>query len=390
MVFPAAHANRSDGIRGLIGASWTNALLVAYLLFIHERIFEFAFHAPAPRVTKQSFFHEAPHPAFGWTLLALVLLELAAIYGKTRHAPFRKEATPGFVLLWIGHVVVILMATMVGLAAVGQGNGSAVGITLYFLVTIKEFFVLGIILTAPSTLSPSPTKALASDLFLAVFHALLYSVVIGGILLSDNYENYILAHSQVPGGMLFQGFLYTILFVMLYFPLRLTSFFRGYDTKAQQALARLSLLAVVVSGVLPFLAGETSLDNALEKPAHVRILFLNSRKLKEVHPGIHRLTRLEALHLGHNQLAGLPAEIEALTRLRWLYLGGNSLKELPAELANMKSLRVLNLRNNGIRALPEDLTGFLHLDLIELGANPLPDSEIERARAQLGAARIRT
>lgn len=389
MMSQATNANGSHGIRGLIGASWTNVLIAAYLLFVHERVFEFVFRAPAPQVTQQSFFHEAPHPAFGWTLLVLLLMELPAIYWKTRHAPLRKEATQGFVLLWIGHVVVILMATMVGLAAAGHGDGSALGIALYFLVTVKEFAVLGVILTAPTTFSPSPAKVLASDLFLAAFHALAYSVVIGGLLLSDHYEHYVLAHSQVPGGMIFQGVLWTILFAMFYLPLRLTSFFRGYASKAQQLLARVSLLAVVVSGVLPFLAGETSLERALEKPGKVRILFLNSRQLKEVPPQIRSLTGLEALHLGHNRLVNLPTELGALTKLRWLYLGGNGLKNLPAELANMKSLRVLNLRDNGIRALPDDLTAFEHLALLELGANPLPKSEIERAKAQLGDARVR-
>ena len=82
-------------------------------------------------------------------------------------------------------------------------------------------------------------------------------------------------------------------------------------------------------------------------------LDLSGKSLSQVVPAcIVRLTALQALDLGSNQLTSVPAEIGQLTSLRELNLGRNQLTSLPAEIGQLTSLTELDLSGNQLTTLP--------------------------------------
>ena len=67
-----------------------------------------------------------------------------------------------------------------------------------------------------------------------------------------------------------------------------------------------------------------------------------------------------------NQLVGLPTSIHRLTKLEELHLDGNKLTELPAEIGDLRELRVLNVRKNQLVGLPTSIQRLTKLDELNL------------------------
>ena len=82
-------------------------------------------------------------------------------------------------------------------------------------------------------------------------------------------------------------------------------------------------------------------------------LDLSEVSLSQVVPAcIGRLTSLQVLNLGGNQLTSLPAEIGQLASLEQLYLQGNQLTSVPAEIGQLTALKSVNLGANQLTSLP--------------------------------------
>ena len=78
-----------------------------------------------------------------------------------------------------------------------------------------------------------------------------------------------------------------------------------------------------------------------------------------------------------NQLVGLPASIHRLTKLEGLHLDGNKLTELPAEIGDLRELRRLLVRNNQLVGLPTSIQRLTKLEVLYLYGNKLTELPAE-------------
>ncbi|KAM5552907.1 hypothetical protein ABKV19_025237 [Rosa sericea] len=105
-----------------------------------------------------------------------------------------------------------------------------------------------------------------------------------------------------------------------------------------------------------------------EEMGFLRKLDLRGTCIKELHPSITRLIRLEKLDLTDSQnLITLPYNIYELHNLKALYAGGCSkLATFPKILVKMDSLRELSLQGSDIRELDESIENLIGLEYLDL------------------------
>ncbi|KAI9268808.1 hypothetical protein BY458DRAFT_511113 [Sporodiniella umbellata] len=84
-------------------------------------------------------------------------------------------------------------------------------------------------------------------------------------------------------------------------------------------------------------------------------LQLQNNNIQELPSELWRLTNLEELNLGHNQLKLIPKEIRFLTRLKGLFLHSNNLESIPSEIGQLGNMTVLDLSDNQLTFLPAEL-----------------------------------
>ena len=122
---------------------------------------------------------------------------------------------------------------------------------------------------------------------------------------------------------------------------------------------------------------EAAIRKAAKKPTgeltkadleKVTELNLNRSQLTGV-KGMEKLTKLEWLHLGNNQLTNVPMGLEKLTQLKVLNLGDNQLTEVKG-LENLTELTYLNLYGNQLTKLQKDLEKLTQLEDLDLQHNP--------------------
>ncbi|NUM45399.1 MAG: leucine-rich repeat domain-containing protein [Anaerolineales bacterium] len=130
-----------------------------------------------------------------------------------------------------------------------------------------------------------------------------------------------------------------------------------------------------------------SLEDALPDAGQVRRLNLSKRALTNVPPEVERFPNLYHLNLSHNQLTTLPPFLFTLPHLEEALLQNNQLTHLPAEINQLTHLRELYLGDNQLQTLP-DLSTLQNLEILILRGNPLPPSEIARAKAMLPHAMV--
>ncbi len=92
-----------------------------------------------------------------------------------------------------------------------------------------------------------------------------------------------------------------------------------------------------------------------------------------------RLSNLEKLSLGNNQLTHIPWDFGHLNRLEELNFTGNDLSQngIPASFGNLVALEILDLSCCNLRAIPEEftlLTRLLELSLSSNELDKLPDA----------------
>ena len=112
-------------------------------------------------------------------------------------------------------------------------------------------------------------------------------------------------------------------------------------------------------------------------PAEIRrlsaleVLGLGNNQLTTVPAEIGQLASLEELRLYNNQLTTVPAEIGQLTALKRLWLSANRLTSLPAEIGQLTSLEMLNLSYNKLTSVPAEIGQLTSLEQLFLGKNQL-------------------
>jgi hypothetical protein len=98
------------------------------------------------------------------------------------------------------------------------------------------------------------------------------------------------------------------------------------------------------------------------------VLYLYTNQLAEVPKGLDKLTQLNVLNLGDNQLTNVKG-LEKLTQLKKLSLYKNQLTEVKG-LENFTELTYLNLYGNQLTKLPKDLEKLTQLEDLDLQHNP--------------------
>lgn len=130
-----------------------------------------------------------------------------------------------------------------------------------------------------------------------------------------------------------------------------------------------------------------TLEDALPDAEVVRRLNLSKRNLSVVPTEIGTFPHLYHLNLSNNQLTDLPTFLFTLTKLEEALLQNNQLTHLPAEINHLTHLRELYLGDNQLQTLP-DLSNLQNLEILILRGNPLPQAEIDRAKAALPNAMV--
>jgi hypothetical protein len=322
------------------GSIMTNLALSGYLFFLNELVYDRFFYDTVHEASSDIIYHGGTNPVLGIILLFAMAGEFAAFILKSRYGAPCDSESAGVFLLWMFHAVVSVIMTIVALGAFGftfQGEEvSGILAAALFGSVIKELVMLMIIIGGSDTRKPSRKKHLIADLLFLLFYSLAYTTVIGNILKTNDYNNYLLAsHYSIPLIILYT-FIVILLFFMLYLPLRIPYFlYERYENTKERILGAVSIILVAAAAVLPLFEGDYSLDKAVKHPREVEILFLNSTGIDMVPDELKNFTNLRALHLGNNRLSSLPPWIVNLDKLEWIGLGGNSFKNFPAELMEL-------------------------------------------------------
>ena len=365
------------------GSIITNLALSGYLFFLNEMVYDWFFYDTVHEISSDIFYNGGTNPFLGVILFLAMAGELAAFILKSRYGGEAGSEGVGVFLLWMFHTVIAVLMTIVALGAFGITfeNEKYIGIlsAALFASVIKELVILVIIIGGTEKRRPSKLKNFIADMLFLIFYSLAYTIVIGNLLKTHDYNNYLLAsHYSIPLIVMYT-FIVILLFFMLYLPLRIPYFlYERYGSTKELVIGGLSILFVAAAVVLPLFEGEYSLERALEHPGDVEILFLNSTGIDEVPVEIRRFNNLRVLHLGFNRIRALPLWLAELDKLEWIGLGGNSFRALPPVLLELPRLKEIDIHYNRIKKMPHDLSPLKRLRLLNIRSNSMPPAEKER------------
>jgi len=112
--------------------------------------------------------------------------------------------------------------------------------------------------------------------------------------------------------------------------------------------------------------------------------YLDYNQFSTVPAEIFHLEHLQQLNFDENLLTTIPSGIVNSPYLQSLHLAGNLLTEFPAELSALRYLKRLVLNRNLISTLDYMIMNeFLHLYVLDLRANKIPQEQIAKAQAFL-------
>ncbi len=376
------------------GSIMTNIALSGYLLFFHEMIYDYLFYDPVLEISSDILHEGARHPLLGSILFLAVIGEFVAFVLKARHGDVTRSDSSGIFLLWMFHTVVSVLMTIIAMGSFGitfdEGSGWMILAGVLFATVIKELLILFILIGAGEAKKKSHLKSFLADCLFLVFYSLAFTVVIGNTLRPNDYNNYIMASCYSIPLIAMNTFIIVLLFFMLYLPLRIPYFvYERYNSSREAALGVLSICLITLAAVLPLFEGDYSLEDALEHPGEVQMLFLNGRGLSEVPSAVGKLSELRVLHIGFNNLDSIPPEIMKLKKLEWIGLGGNYFRTFPMELLTLPSLKEVDIHYNRIKKLPDDLSSFKKLKSLKLQSNMILPGEKERIRNALAAVNLK-
>jgi|GEM_PF-1896053 len=376
------------------GSVLTNLFLFSYLFFFHELVYDYFFYDIVRDVSRAAIFENRENPVLGLLLFGIIVAEFVAYVWKSKSARVSEDGFGGIFLIWIFHTVIAVLMSITAMTMLGYSmdDVSCQMVLVLFLTVIKELAILGVVAVKSDKKNDekiSRWKSIGADVIFAVFYSLAYTIVIGNILAPSNYENYLFAAWYAKPLMIMNTLIIILLFFMFYMPMRMAYFiFEKPRSGTERAVSWAAVILVAAAVVILHFEGEVSLEEALERPESVKILFLNSRGLERLDPRIGELKNLRALHLGYNKLKKLPREVSKLQKLQWIGLAGNRLKEVPPILLKLESLKELNIRYNRIGIFPADLSGFKNLTYLNAGLNGLDRMEKSRIRNELSGVKL--
>ena len=109
------------------------------------------------------------------------------------------------------------------------------------------------------------------------------------------------------------------------------------------------------------------ISNRLSRLKKLVSISFNYNKIKAIDRlRFRKLTKLDKLSLGRNQLTNIPDDIQELTKLTKLNLAGNQLKAINPAIQKLTELRHLILYDNAIEKIPSfifDMRDLIELDL---------------------------
>lgn len=117
--------------------------------------------------------------------------------------------------------------------------------------------------------------------------------------------------------------------------------------------------------------GLTSLPEIITRMTWLQEIYLGGNQLSSLPESMGNLASLTLLDLRWNQLSSLPESLGKLGSLQQLWLGSNELSSLPEAITRMIGLQALDLSKNQLSALPESLRQLKSLQTLRLDDNQL-------------------
>lgn len=127
---------------------------------------------------------------------------------------------------------------------------------------------------------------------------------------------------------------------------------------------------------------------AEKDPMNVCSLNLFGQGLTAIPPAVFTMKNLTYLDLADNNITTIPPEIGELTNLKWLYLNQNEITSIPDAINQLKNLQFFTIEYDKVAILPSDLSGMANMQLLIVQGNPLPTTEVSRAKKTFPNAKI--
>jgi len=132
----------------------------------------------------------------------------------------------------------------------------------------------------------------------------------------------------------------------------------------------------------------SDLAAAEKDPMNVCSLNLFGQKLTAIPSSVFTMKNLTYLDLADNDISTIPPEIGQLTNLKWLYLNQNEITSIPDAINQLKNLQFFTIQYDKVALLPNDLSGMANMQLLIVQGNPLPSTEVSRAKKTFPNAKI--
>lgn len=213
----------------------------------------------------------------GLLLLVFIVAEPYALYIKINsiyaHPHLKRDLTSRYIFLWMAHIIVTVMVSFVITGAI-PASLSFIQAIAVILIVIKEFFLLFYFLNRQVTDEPkedegagTPPKPVSDKkLFVADAVLSVYGFLAFGITWQSMGASGWLGGSMddLSDGVGFRLFTYSLMFFVIYFPIRLGHFVDEWlndRTPQQKRNYRVSALVTMVSCIGPLFTGGAAPSN---------------------------------------------------------------------------------------------------------------------------------
>ncbi len=143
-----------------------------------------------------------------------------------------------------------------------------------------------------------------------------------------------------------------------------------------------------VTGICLYGLKLTQLPGSLSRLSELERLFLGSNNLSAFPLFLTQLVKLQVLDLGTNMIANLPEEVGYLTSLKELRINNNQIASIPPSIGNLQALQLLDVSGNKINILPNSIGRLERLQFLYLEKNPLIDIPISLLKLEVKGLHI--